>query len=203
MSMQCTHGYTVYEKRMYVCLYWLWSTDYVQMCEFLWNKYSFIHYINTLRPRQNGRHFADDMFKCIFVNENVWIPIKISVKCVPKGPINNNPALFQIMAWHCPGDKPLSEPMMVRLPTHICVTWPQWVKQKGRFKVLWNGLWWSKMGWHVCFWMIVILWWWLLELCDPVNWSPPEENHACQTFCLQNFLESPWKKLRFFLQIHV
>ena len=43
MSMQCTHGYTVYEKRMYVCLYWLWSTDYVQMCEILWNKYSFIH----------------------------------------------------------------------------------------------------------------------------------------------------------------
>ena len=43
MNMQCTHGYTVYEKRMYVCLYWLWSTDYVQMCEILWNKYSFIH----------------------------------------------------------------------------------------------------------------------------------------------------------------
>ena len=43
MSMQGTHGYTVYEKRMYVCLYWLWSTDYVQMCEILWNKYSFIH----------------------------------------------------------------------------------------------------------------------------------------------------------------
>ena len=40
MSMQCTHGYTVYEKIMYVCLYWLWSTDYVQMCEILWNKYS-------------------------------------------------------------------------------------------------------------------------------------------------------------------
>ena len=42
MSMQCTYGYTVYEERMYVCLYWLWSTDYVQMCEFLWNEYSFI-----------------------------------------------------------------------------------------------------------------------------------------------------------------
>ena len=32
------------------------------------------------------------------------------------------------MAWRRPGDKPLSEPMMVRLPTHICVTRPQWVK---------------------------------------------------------------------------
>ena len=30
---------------------------------------------NTLRPRQKGRHFADDILKCIFLNENVWIPI--------------------------------------------------------------------------------------------------------------------------------
>ena len=81
---------------------------------------------NTLRPRQNGRHFADDIFKCIFLNENVWIPIKISLKCVPKGPVNNIPALVQIMACRRPGDKPLSESMMVSLPTHMCVTRPQW-----------------------------------------------------------------------------
>ena len=43
--------------------------------------------------------------------------------------INNIPALVQIMAWRRPGDKPLSEATMVRLPTHICVTWPQWVKK--------------------------------------------------------------------------
>ena len=83
--------------------------------------------INTLRPRQNGRHFADDIFKRIFLNENVWIPIKISLKFVHKGPIINIPALVQIMAWRRSGDKPLSEPMMVSLPTHICVTRPQWV----------------------------------------------------------------------------
>ena len=81
---------------------------------------------NTLRPRQNGRHFADAIFKWIFLNENVWIPIKFSLKFVPQGPINNIPALVQIMAWRRPGDKPLSGPMMVRLPTHICVTRPQW-----------------------------------------------------------------------------
>ena len=84
--------------------------------------------INTLRSRQNGHHFADDIFKCIFLNENVWIMIKISLTFVPKGPINNIPALFQIMAWPRAGDKPLSETMMVSLPTHICVTRPQWVK---------------------------------------------------------------------------
>ena len=48
---------------------------------------------NTLRPRQNGRHFADAILKCIFLNENVWIPIEISLKFVPKGPIDNIPAL--------------------------------------------------------------------------------------------------------------
>ena len=76
---------------------------------------------NTLRPRQNGFHFPDDIFKWIFLNENVRISIKISLKFVPSGPINNIPALVQIMAWRRPGDKPLSEPMMVSLPTHICV----------------------------------------------------------------------------------
>ena len=87
-----------------------------------------IRNINTLRPRQNERHFTDDTFKRIFLKENVRISIKISLKFVPMSPIDNIPALFQIMAWRRPGDKPLSEPMMVNLPTHICVTRPQWVK---------------------------------------------------------------------------
>ena len=81
-------------------------------------------HINPLRPRQNGRHFADD----ILSNENAWIPITISLKFVPKGPIDNIPALVQIMAWRRSGDKPLSESLMVSLLTHICVTRPQWVK---------------------------------------------------------------------------
>ena len=49
----------------------------------------------------------------------------MSLKFVAKGPINNIPALVQIMAWRRPGDKPLSEPMVVGLLTHICVTRPQ------------------------------------------------------------------------------
>ena len=60
---------------------------------------------NALRPRQNDRRFTDDTFKRIFLNENVCISIEISVKFVPKGPI---------------------EPMVVILLTHICVTRPQW-----------------------------------------------------------------------------
>ena len=83
----------------------------------------------SLRPTQNGCHSPDNIFKCIFLNENVWILIEISLKIVPKGPINNIPALVQIMAWRRPGNKPLPEPMLVSLLTHICVTRPQWVNQ--------------------------------------------------------------------------
>ena len=84
--------------------------------------------INTLKPRQDGRHFPDDILKCIFFNENAWISLTISLKCVRKVRINNITSLVQIMAWRRPGDKPLSEPMMVSLLTHICATRPQWVK---------------------------------------------------------------------------
>ena len=69
--------------------------------------------INSSPPAQNGRLFADDIFRCIFVNEKFCILIKIS-KFVPNGPIDNNPALVQIMAWRRIGDKPLSEPMLAR-----------------------------------------------------------------------------------------
>ena len=72
--------------------------------------------VNPLRPRRNGCHFADNTLNRIFLNENVRIPITISLKFSPKGPI---PALVHIMALHRPGDKPLSEPMMVSLLTHI------------------------------------------------------------------------------------
>ena len=64
-------------------------------------------------------NFLDVIFKCIFLNENVWISIKISLKFVPKGPINNIQALVQIMAQSQPGDEPLSEALMVRLSTHM------------------------------------------------------------------------------------
>ena len=84
-------------------------------------------HINTLRPRRNGHHFADDLFKYIFLNENAWILIEISLKFVPICQINNTPALVQIMAWHQLGDKLLSESVMARLPTPICITRPQWV----------------------------------------------------------------------------
>ena len=84
--------------------------------------------LNTLRLRQNGRHFADATLKCFFLYESIWILVDISLKFVPRIQINNIPSLVQIMAWRQPGDKPLSEPMIVRLPMHICITRPRRVK---------------------------------------------------------------------------
>ena len=57
-----------------------------------------IVYVNTLKPRQNGRHFPDDIFKCIFLKIDLWISVKISLKFVTTGPINNIPLLVQIIA---------------------------------------------------------------------------------------------------------
>ena len=70
---------------------------------------------------------ADDIFKRIFLNENVRISIQISLKFVPKGSIDNKPALVQVMAWRRIGDKPLSEPMLTRFTDAYmrhCDLWP-------------------------------------------------------------------------------
>ena len=51
---------------------------------------------------------ADDISKCIFLNENGRISIQISLKFVPRSPIDNKSALIQVMAWRRICDKPLS-----------------------------------------------------------------------------------------------
>ena len=86
--------------------------------------WSMFYLINSLRLRQNGHNFTDEMH---FLEENVWILIEISLKFVGKCQINNISVLVQIMAWHWPGDKPLSEWMKLILLTYICMTRPQWV----------------------------------------------------------------------------
>ena len=94
-----------------------------------------------LRLRQNGCHFADDIFKCIFLNEKFRISNSISLNYVPYDLIDSISSLVQIMAWRRIGGKPLSEPMMVNLLTHMCHR-PQWVKKLSSmwiyFYVSWN-----------------------------------------------------------------
>ena len=61
-----------------------------------------------------GAILTDDNFKYIFLNEKFCILIRISLKFLPKGPIDNKQALVQVMAWHWIGDNPLSEPMLTQ-----------------------------------------------------------------------------------------
>ena len=83
--------------------------------------------LNKMRPRKSGRYLTDDIFKCIFLNEHFWIQITISLIFSLDGQMINIPSLVPILAWRRPGDKPLSEPIVVSLMAHICITPPQWV----------------------------------------------------------------------------
>ena len=110
----------------------------------MWDIFPHI-FLNTSWLRHNGRHFPDIIFKCIFLNENVWILIMISLKFVPNGPINNIPALVQIMVRHRIGDKPLSEPKVTQFHDAYIYIYvghlaPQWVN------LLWarDSMWWQR-----------------------------------------------------------
>ena len=117
-----------------VCGWGTWRPDFmcrIYMILLSWLNVTFDangHPVNTLRLRKNDCQFPDDNFKCIVLNEYIY---KISLKFVFKGPINSFATLVQIMAWRRPGDKPLFEPMMFSVMTHICVTRPQWVNKYG------------------------------------------------------------------------
>ena len=86
--------------------------------------------INTLRPRRNEQHFADDIFKRkLFSSMKMFeFRLKFHWSLFPRVQLTIFQHWVQVMAWRRIGDKPLSEPKMVRSTTHICVTRPQWVK---------------------------------------------------------------------------
>ena len=118
----CTHTHT------YISIYEL-GLIYNSICNntcrpglYGWDYHIVTQSLNTFWPKQYGCHFADDTLKRISLNENVRILIEISLKFIPKGPIDNKAAMAEIMAWRRAGDRPLSETMMARLSTHICVT---------------------------------------------------------------------------------
>ena len=114
-----------------------WCKEPVYQQTLYWLPGICLKWVNALIPEQNGNilqsivltHWGRDKMAAVFqttffLNENVWVSIKISLKFAPKGSISNIPALVQIMAWRLPSDKPLSEPMVVNLLTHKCVTRP-------------------------------------------------------------------------------
>ena len=176
-------------RKQWTCICWthVWSNLISYWTTALWWRYKgrkscfnwLKLWLNTLRPSQNGRHFSDDIFKGIFLYEYARISIKISLKFVPKGPINKIPALVQIMAWCQSGAKPLSEPMMVSLLTHICVTRPQWVKTLAIDELATQS---AKPVWlHALVWQITLP-------CHLHTLMPPREIY---TFCLPSHLSTP------------
>ena len=97
---------------------------------------------HTLKMRQNGHNFADNILKLLFLYENCCILIQRSLKFLSKGTINIMSSLVQITVWHQIGDKSLSEhavSMMTFLLMHICIALPWWVKLYHKW-----GLWCQK-----------------------------------------------------------
>ena len=70
--------------------------------------------LNSSPPGQNGRHFANGIFKPIVLNKKDTFFTSLSLKFVPEGPIDNNSTLVYIVAWRQIGDKPLSQPKLTR-----------------------------------------------------------------------------------------
>ena len=114
-------------------------------------------------PRQN---YPDDIFKCIFLNESVWISNTIWLTFVPKGRIDIKTALVEIMAWHRTGNKPLSEPMVtyvenayMRHPAWICYerifSYPSLVTFHRKTKLL-VGRWLQNQWCEVCSSLFII-----------------------------------------------
>ena len=85
------------------------------------------HWILTHWGRDEMDNNSQTTFSNVFSSMKMFV--QISLKLASRDLIKNIPALVQIMDWRRPGDKPLSETMMVSIPTHICVTRPQGFKQ--------------------------------------------------------------------------
>ena len=92
---------------------WCWSLWHVSNYTARWMEgWCLYCFINSSPPGQNGCHFTDGIFKCIFINEKFCILIQISLKFVLKSPIDDKSGLVQVMAWHLTGDKSLLEPIL-------------------------------------------------------------------------------------------
>ena len=126
-----------------------------------------------------GRDKTVSTLQPTFFNTFSWKKMdafRISLRFVSQGPIKNIPALWHKIAWRGPGNKPLSEPMMVRLPTHICVTRPLWVdKNTTKIQVY------HRLGlisnWDVC-----------PEIFSPMSWCVLLGSAECASLCFQYFL---------------
>ena len=138
----CRFGGSVARGTPYVGISYVWhcyldGPEKRQGCKYAYSSMSYIFLKGNFRTNSFScemcllTHWGRDKMAAIsqmaFSNTFSWKKkYKFRLR-FPQGTINNIPALVQIMAWRLPGDKLLSEPMMVRLPTHICITRAQWL----------------------------------------------------------------------------
>ena len=94
----------IFDKKEITLFHIHWFSEKKRNGNTVGEQWGYTLFVKTLRLRQDGRHFTDNIFKCIFFNENFRILIRISLKFVANSPINNIPAFVQIMAWRRPGD---------------------------------------------------------------------------------------------------
>ena len=99
----------------------------------LHHKCAIIAFVNSSSLRRNDHHFADDIFKCIFVSETFCISIRISLKLSHKGPIDNKSALVQVMAWCRIRDKPSPERMLTLFVDAYMRHWGWWFRNNFLF----------------------------------------------------------------------
>ena len=92
---------------------------------------------------------ADETFECILLTEDDEIPIQFSLKLIPMVPIDNKPALVQVIAWRRTGDKPLLKAML----THFT---DAYMRHSGEmsFKVFIKPM--ADHQHCVCWWLITI-----------------------------------------------
>ena len=87
------------------------------------------HNVLTHWGRDKMADISQTIFSNIFSSKKMFeFRLKFHWNLFLRVQLTKIPALFQIMAWRRPGDKTLSEAMLVSLLTHKCFTRPQWVK---------------------------------------------------------------------------
>ena len=89
--------------------------------------WSYVWTLNSLRPRQNGRHYADDNFKCIFLNENYEFWIRFHRIMFPRVQLAINKHWFRQWLGVEQGTSHCLNQWWNVIPMHICITWLQWV----------------------------------------------------------------------------
>ena len=118
---------------------------------------------NSSHPGQNGCHFTDNIFKCIFINEKFCIAIQISLRFVAKGPINYaNPVYGVATICHQVRWLHWGHPSLFHIATSILIWYKMFCVRDISYRLLWMELMnmfseYAQSGTHSRFNLIIIV----------------------------------------------